>query len=106
MNPERLEQLLEFYKEDPKDPFTFYGIAMEYLKSKPQEAEKYFDLLRQEHADYLAAYYQAGSLNIALGNSEKAKKILEEGIEIAKAARDNHTLAELRSLYDEYFMEW
>ena len=63
----RLNQLLEFYKEDPKDPFTIYALAMEYLKLDVNESRKYYELLLTEHRHYVGTYYHAAKLYIELG---------------------------------------
>ena len=106
MNPQRLKQLLEFYKDDPSDPFTIYGLAMEYLEEQPQESIEYFGKLLREHPGYLPTYYQAGSLYLSMNQNEQAKQILEKGMQVAQTTKDNHTYSELKSLYEEFFLDW
>jgi lipoprotein NlpI len=58
----RLEQLLRFYREDPNDPFSVYGLALEYQKTDVRESERFFDELLGKFPDYLPAYYHAAKL--------------------------------------------
>ena len=51
MNHSRLNQLLEFYKEDPNDPFNIYALATEYKSIDPEKALTYFELLIENHPD-------------------------------------------------------
>ncbi len=65
-NSNRLEQLLKYLDEDPKDAFTLYAIAMEYMKGDLKKSRNYFEKLLKEHPNYLATYYQVGHLYEAL----------------------------------------
>ena len=50
----RLDQLFDFLKEDPNDPFILYAIATEYMKSNIKEAQKYYEKLLIEFPEYVA----------------------------------------------------
>jgi hypothetical protein len=58
----RLDTLLQFYKEEPDDPFNIYALAMEYQKTDVKKALDHFALLLQNHDSYLPTYYQAAKL--------------------------------------------
>ena len=92
----RLDILLNLYKEDPKDAFTIYGIGLEYQVFDKNEAKHYFDLLLKNNPEYLATYYQAGKLYEKLNDSEKAIEIYKEGIKYAVSKNDKHTQSELQ----------
>ena len=101
----RLEQLIKFYEEDPHDAFNVYGLALEYLKSDVKKSEELFDKLLADFPDYLPAYYHAARLKISLRQQDEALVIYKIGIEVAKKAKDNKTLQELQSAYNELLFE-
>ena len=96
MNYPRLKQLLEFYSEDPDDPFNIYALATEYKNSDPQKALEYFELLINNHSNYIATYYHLAHLYLDIGAEEKAKQTFEKGISVAQANNENFALYELK----------
>ncbi|MFK7900584.1 MAG: tetratricopeptide repeat protein [Cyclobacteriaceae bacterium] len=96
----RLESLLNMLKESPEDPFLIYGLALEYHKTNLQKAKGYFDQLLNEHPDYVATYYHAGSLYEELDDEDTAKTIYAKGMEVSKAAGDQHAYGELKTVFD------
>lgn len=105
MNSSRLDQLKKFLKDDPNDPFTLYAIATEYRTEQPAEAKVYFDRLLAEHPDYLATYYHAALLYRDMENIEKAKSLIEAGIELAKKQENQLSLRELQNAYNELLFD-
>jgi len=105
MTETRLQQLLRFYKEDPNDPFSLYGLALEYQKSDVKESERFFDLLLTIFPDYLPTYYHAAKLKASLGQSENALNIYKRGIDLSKKLNEQKTLQELQSAYNELIFE-
>jgi tetratricopeptide (TPR) repeat protein len=101
----RLDQLLRFYKEDPNDPFSIYGLALEYQKTDANESERFFDDLLNKFPDYLPAYYHAAKLKTSLGSNQKAIEIYKKGITLAEKTNERKTLQELRSAHDELLFE-
>jgi tetratricopeptide (TPR) repeat protein len=97
----RLETLLQFYNEDPADPFNIYGLAIEYQKSDPENATKFFEMLLQDHPDYVPTYYQAAKYFESIGNIERAITVYEKGILVARAQKESKAERELKSAYDE-----
>lgn len=95
---ERKQQLLAFLKESPEDPFLLYALAQEELSSGNDEAaETQFNKLLALHPDYVATYYHLGKLLHRRGDKDTAKLVFANGMEVAKSARDQHSLAELQS---------
>lgn len=92
----RLEQLLEFYREDPNDPFNIYALAMEYWNTDVQKTKYYLEGLLKWHPNYLATYYQAGKLFGELEEYEKALEIYQLGQKLADALGNARTLDELK----------
>lgn len=105
MNEARLAQLLAFLKDDPNDPFTTYAIATEYLKSDPDKARHYFEILLNNHPDYVATYYHAAHLYWDLDMHEEAVQTFEQGIATAQKQQEVLALRELRSAYEQYQFE-
>ncbi|CAM3628997.1 tetratricopeptide repeat protein [Sphingobacterium sp. arapr2] len=93
----RLDQLNEFLKESPEDPFLKYAIAAEYLKqNEEQEALERFEQLIDKHPDYVGTYYHLGKLYEKLDKPELAIITYKSGIDIARKSRNFHTLGELQ----------
>lgn len=97
-----LERILQFYEEDPHDPFNVYALALEYMKFDGEKAVQYFDELLSKHPDYLPTYYHAAQLYGALEQHDKAVHTYEEGIKLAIQLNNNKTLTELQRAYQMY----
>lgn len=97
---DRISQLTEFLRETPNDPFLEYALTMEYLKlGDVESARAGFERLLVEHEDYIGSYYHFGKLLEKLGDTERALKIYEKGMEVAKSKRNMHAFGELRAAY-------
>ena len=64
---ERIEAML---RDDPSDPFLWYGLAMEQAGSEPEAALKTFAELRARFPDYVPGYVQAGQLLAKQGRDD------------------------------------
>lgn len=101
MTSNRLQLLKSYVQEDPTDPFNYYALALEYLKSGDvNEAKALFHYVFENHPSYLANYYQFGKLEESLGNSEAAAILYSHGIPIARSSGDTKTASELQSALD------
>lgn len=92
----RLALLLQLHEENPNDAFTLFALAKEYEKAK--DKEKALDwYLRLQSADpaYVGLYYHLGKLYEDLGQTQEAILTYRSGMQVAKAAKDMHALAEL-----------
>ncbi|GAB3182015.1 tetratricopeptide repeat protein [Telluribacter humicola] len=94
-----LKNLLEFYNEDPHDPFNIYALALEYKKSDIGKSEALFRKLLAEHPDYLPAYYHAAQLFAESGKSEEAHATYKTGIKLAQQQANTKTHQELVRAY-------
>jgi len=97
----RLEQLLQFLEQDPCDPFNIYAVALEYRKTEPTTAKKYFDELLQNFPDYLPTYYHAGMLWQELEQINEAKEIFLKGMEKARKAGKTKDFNELQNVLNQ-----
>lgn len=92
----KIEQLQELLKENQKDTFLRYALALEYVKIKEFSlAQNIFQELIIEDPDYLATYFQYGNLLAETGHIQPAEVIFKKGIEIATAQNKHKTRQEL-----------
>ena len=105
MNDLRLKQLIEFYNEDPNDPFIIYALANEYKSFNPKKALYYFELLLKKFPNYVPTYYHLAQLYLILGNDDLAKSIFESGISIATKMNDDLALREIKNAYNEFMTD-
>lgn len=104
-NFHRIEQLLVFLKEEPDNPFNLYALALEYQNHDAETATSYFELLLQNHKNYLPTYYHAAAFFASRDEIEKAKTLYEEGIKLALDTNESHALRELRNAYLNFQFE-
>lgn len=104
--PSRLEQLEQFYVDDPSDPFNLYALALEYQKTDGAKSIELFNRLTQEHADYIPTYYHLGKAYQDLGEKEMALKVFETGIEKARRYNDLKALRELHAAHQEMLFDY
>lgn len=105
MSEARLNLLLQYYQDDPADPFNAYALALEYLGTDSVKSLAYFEQLLLQHPDYLPTYYHAAKLFQQLDQRERAMQTFEKGIALAKQAKEHKSLRELQSAYDEMLYE-
>ena len=96
MHNSKIEQLLEFLKEDPNDSFTLYVLALEYEKHDTAKSSAYYDLLLKDHPEYLATYYHAGKFYEKY-NKENSKKIYTNGMALALKKGKTKAYSELQN---------
>ncbi len=98
---DRAKTLQQMISDDPTDPFLHYGLAMETAKSEPARAVELFNRILTQFPHYLPTYYQAAVLHIEGKAENKARRILQAGIELAKRKGEMKTMGELRALLDQ-----
>ena len=92
----RVEILKGFLEENPKDSFSRYALALEYVKlGQNDDAVREFETVRTNDPDYMATYFQLGQLYQKLGKSHDAEKTFRTGITVAAKIGDEHTRSEL-----------
>lgn len=97
MSTERLDQLKEFYEEDPEDPFTRYALAQEHLsEGNVDRALALFEELVETDPAYVGTYYHLGKLYERLDRVDDALDVYEQGIEIARKQGEQKALSELK----------
>jgi Tfp pilus assembly protein PilF len=99
---DRVEKLKEYLKTNGKDSFLQHALALEYIKvGNDAEAKELFNEILRREPTYIGSYYHLAKLLERIGNTEKAIKIYERGMEEAKKAGDTHTYNELQGAYEE-----
>jgi tetratricopeptide (TPR) repeat protein len=94
----RREILEQFVATRPVDAFARYGLAMECMKlGDDQAAAAHFKHLIENHADYVAGYYQYGQFLARVGRNDEARKLLSDGIVVAQRAGDIHARDEMQA---------
>jgi tetratricopeptide (TPR) repeat protein len=98
----RLQLLRQMEEKNNSDAFVKYAIALELINAADYSgAAANFEWLLTNQPDYIATYYQYGRLLALLGETERALKIYQFGIEKALLANDTKTANELRAALEE-----
>ena len=97
-----LQAILAEYPENTADPFTRYGLAMEYVaQHRPTEALAEFDRILAANPDYVPAYQMSAQTLAAHNQPEAAIERLHQGIAAANRTGNQHALAEMEALRED-----
>jgi Tfp pilus assembly protein PilF len=92
----RIEILKGFLEQDPRDSFSRYALALEFVKAgNPDAARREFETVRDNDPGYVATYFQLGQLYRTMGLKHEAEKTFKTGITAAGKVGDEHTRSEL-----------
>ena len=102
----RIEILKGFLEQDPKDSFSRYALALEYVKGgQTDDARREFEFVRDNDPGYVATYFQLAQLYRNLGLRHEAEKTYRTGITTAAKAGDSHTREELEGALENLLTE-
>jgi Tfp pilus assembly protein PilF len=102
----RIEILRGFLENDPRDSFSRYALALEYVKlGQTDNARREFEFVRDQDPGYVATYFQLAQLYRNLGLNHEAEKTYRTGITVAAKAGDAHTQSELEGALESLLME-
>jgi len=102
----RVEVLKGFLEQDPKDSFSRYALALEYVKlGQVEDARHEFETVRDRDPAYVATYFQLAQLYRSQGLTHEAEKTYRTGITVAAKAGDSHTQSELEGALEALLME-
>lgn len=97
----RLEILKGLVEQNPRDPFSRYGLAMEYRTLGDLEsAAGEFRTLLASSPDYVPAYYHAGQTLERCGREDEAREVYRRGLEAAARKGDGHASSEIQAALD------
>jgi tetratricopeptide (TPR) repeat protein len=93
----RLPILEKMTEAGSKEPFLWYGLALEYKGlGRHDEAIATFGKLRELDPGYVAQYLMCGGLLLEMGRASEAREMFELGIAAARSKGDTHALSELQ----------
>lgn len=99
---ERIQKIQTFLEQNPDDLFLNHALALEYIKEADETAaQKCFEKNMNKDPAYVATYYHLGKLLERNGKTEEAIKVYETGMQMARAAKDNHSYNELQAAYED-----
>jgi tetratricopeptide (TPR) repeat protein len=99
MAPSRREKIEALLKDEPRDQFLRYGLAVEFdNEGRPDEALEIFRGLMRDQPPHVASYFRGAQLLVKLDEIEQARGALREGIEIARQQGDLHAAGEMGEL--------
>src|SRR5262245_51449734 len=102
----RIEILKGFLENEPKDSFSRYALALEYVKAgQHEDARREFETVQGNDPGYVATYFQLGQLYRTMGLRHEAEKTLRTGITVASKAGDSHTRDELSGALESLLSE-
>jgi len=101
MSSNRREQIEAMLANDPSDPELHYMLAMEHVSAGDDAgAVPCFEKLLQLAPTYAPAYHQAGRALQRLDRVDEARAILNKGIPIALAQKNEHAADEMQGLLE------
>ena len=102
MYSDRIIMLKKYIKEEPKNPFNKYALAMEYYETSPSESLTLLKSLLSDHPDYLPTYFKAAHLLWDEELWDEAETTFRKGARLAAEQDDQKALLELRSAYQNF----
>jgi predicted Zn-dependent protease len=97
---DQIEKLLAL---EPDDAFLLYAMGQDLANNdEHEEALVYFDRTLASDPGYCYAYYFKARSLVALGRTDEATAVLEEGLETAKRVGDAKAASELTQLRAMY----
>ena len=99
---QRIERIIEFLNQQPKDNFLRHALAMEYVKlGEERKAQDLLLAVLTDSPDYIGSYYHFAKSLERMGQKEQAIEWYEKGMAAAKQAKDNHAYNELQGAYED-----
>jgi tetratricopeptide (TPR) repeat protein len=99
---QRIERIIEFLNQQPKDNFLRHALALEYIKiGELPKAKSLFTAILTESPDYVGSYYHLAKCLEAMSEREAAIEWYEKGLAATKLAKDDHAHRELLAAYED-----
>lgn len=99
---ERIQRIIEFLQQQPKDNFLRHALALEYLKlGEDLKAKELFMAVLSDSPEYIGSYYHLAKCLEKLADKEGAIDWYEKGMAAAKLAKDDHAFRELQAAYED-----
>ena len=99
---QRIERIIEFLNQQPKDNFLRHALALEYRKlgEEIKARDLFLEILTESH-DYIGSYYHLAKCLEKLEEREQAISWYEKGMAATKLAKDDHAYRELQAAYED-----
>lgn len=98
----RIEKIIEFLKQQPKDNFLRHALALEFIKiGEGVKARDLFLEILTDSPDYIGSYYHLAKCLEQLADKNEAIIWYEKGMAAAKLAKDDHAYRELQGAYED-----
>ena len=95
----RIQNLTEMLREEPKDVFLNYALAIEFAGSeKYEEAEQQFLKTTQLNPEYLPCYYQLGQIAEKIKTEKEALEYYKKGLALAQQQNNPKAINELNEV--------
>jgi Tfp pilus assembly protein PilF len=99
---ERIEKLRAFLAQNGTDSFVQHALALEYVKlNNDVAAREQWEALLAREENYVGSYYHLAKLLERQDEQQLAITTYQKGMEVAKAAGDNHAYNELQAAYED-----
>lgn len=99
---QRIERIIEFLNQQPKDKFLRHALALEYMKLEDHsKASDLFLAILTDSPDYIGSYYHLAKCLVILQKIPIAIEWYEKGMVAAKLAKDDHAYRELLAAYED-----
>jgi tetratricopeptide (TPR) repeat protein len=99
---QRIERIIEFLNQQPKDNLLRHALALEYRKLGEEiKARDLFLEILTESPDYIGSYYHLAKCVEKLEEREQAISWYEKGMAATKLAKDYHAYRELQAAYED-----
>ena len=99
---DKIGMLSEILKQNPKDAFARYGLAMAYAsEGKTDEALREFATTTEYNPDYVPAYQMSAQTLVKAGKFDEARARLKEGLAACERTGNTHAASEMSVMQDE-----
>jgi cytochrome c-type biogenesis protein CcmH/NrfG len=93
----------EILQLDPNNAFARYGLAMEHIsQNNTEQGLAEFTTLIDLNPDYVPAYQMSAQTLAKLSRTDEALARLHSGIAAANRTNNQHALAEMEGLREEF----
>lgn len=98
----RIERIIDFLNQQPKDNFLRHALALEYIKiGEALKARDLFIDILTDSPEYIGSYYHLAKCLVDLQEIQAAISWYEKGMAAAKLAKDDHAYRELQAAYED-----
>lgn len=99
---DKIGMLTEILRQNPKDAFARYGLAMAYAaEGRSEDALREFRETTERNPDYVPAYQMSAQELLKLGRVDEAKARLQAGLAACERTGNDHAASEMGAMVEE-----